>query len=78
MRKSNSNWMTWRSWARTSVEAIGALDNGSKDFFEEPVIDAAEIGAVGSFEDCVGDIRSHFGGDGFGGALLCPHYWLVD
>ena len=60
------------------VWAIGALDDGGKDFFEEPVVDASKVGAVGSFEDCVGDVRTDFGGDGFGGALFGPDDGLVD
>eukprot|EP00804_Cyclotella_cryptica_P019055 CCRYP_014459-RA/>CCRYP_014459-RA protein AED:0.69 eAED:0.20 QI:0/0/0/0.5/1/1/2/0/510 len=54
----------------SGVQEIGALDDGGKDFFEEPVVNTAEIGAVGSFEDCIGDIRSYFCGDSFGGALF--------
>ena len=60
------------------VWAVGALDDGGKDFFEEPVVDATEVGAVGGFEDCVGDVRSNFGGDGVGGALFGPDDGLVD
>ena len=60
------------------VGTVGSLDGGGDEFMELVVINAPVVGSVGAAEDCVGDVRAHFVGDGFSGAFFCTDNPLVD
>jgi len=60
------------------VGTVSALDGCSDELMEFIVIDAAEVRAIGGAEDCIGDVRADFFGDGLGGSLLDPNDGLVD
>ena len=61
-----------------SVGAVSNLHDGGKDILELQVVIAFEIGAISSFEDCVGDISANFHGDDFDGTFFGPnHAWWM-
>ena len=69
-----------RGWLLEYIAHVGtvsALDGCSDEFVELVVVNAPEVGAVGSAEDCIGDVGADFLCDGLSGTLFSTNDGLM-